>query len=161
MKRKRANEEDDNIALLPHQKRGRPLPLGENLDHNVQLNLKRVQDGGGVVTARIAIAAARGIIMSCDRLKLVEFGGYVNLNRHWAYSLLTRMNFVKRKVTTAKSKYSVAEFQCLKFLQNVVTTVEMEEIPPELILNWDQTGIKIVPSSTWTMDQARRHRWSQ
>ena len=49
--------------------------------------------------------------MSCDRLKLVEFGGYVNLNRHWASSLLTRMNFVKQKVTTAKNKYSVAEFQ--------------------------------------------------
>ena len=30
--------------------------------------------------------------------------------------------------------------------------MEMEEIPAELILNWDQTGIKIVPSSTWTMD---------
>ena len=29
----------------------------------------------------------------------------------------------------------------------------MEEIPPELILNWDQTGLKIVPSSSWTMDQ--------
>ena len=29
----------------------------------------------------------------------------------------------------------------------------MEEIPAELILNWDQTGIKIVPSNTWTMDQ--------
>ena len=35
----------------------------------------------------------------------------------------------------------------------MVATVEMEEIPPELILNWDQTGIKIVPSNTWTMDQ--------
>ena len=33
----------------------------------------------------------------------------------------------------------------------MVTTVEMKEIPAELILNWDQTGIKIVPSSTWTM----------
>ena len=31
--------------------------------------------------------------------------------------------------------------------------MEMEEIPPELILNWDQTGIRIVPSNTWTMDQ--------
>ena len=29
----------------------------------------------------------------------------------------------------------------------------MEEIPPELILKWDQTGLKIVPSSSWTMDQ--------
>ena len=28
----------------------------------------------------------------------------------------------------------------------------MKEIPTELILNWDQTGVKIVPSSTWTME---------
>ena len=27
------------------------------------------------------------------------------------------------------------------------------EIPPELIMNWDQTGIKLVPSSSWTMEQ--------
>ena len=33
------------------------------------------------------------------------------------------------------------------------TTVEMEEILPELILNWDQTGIRLVPSSSWTMEQ--------
>ena len=49
----------------------------------------------------------------------------------------------------------MAEFECLKeeFLQDVVTTVEMEEIPPELILNWDQTGLKIVSSNTWTMEE--------
>ena len=34
----------------------------------------------------------------------------------------------------------------------------MEEIPAELILNWDQTGIKIVPSSTWTMDAEGSNR---
>ena len=31
--------------------------------------------------------------------------------------------------------------------------MEMEEISPELILNWDQTGVNIVPSNTWTMDK--------
>ena len=34
----------------------------------------------------------------------------------------------------------------------------MEEIPPELILNWDQTGIKIVPTTTWTMEQCKTKR---
>lgn len=34
----------------------------------------------------------------------------------------------------------------------------MEEIPPELILNWDQTGIKIVPCSPWTMDRQGSRR---
>ena len=40
-----------------------------------------------------------------------------------------------------------------EFLEDVVATVEMEEIPLEVILNWDQTGIRIVPSNNWTMDQ--------
>ena len=31
--------------------------------------------------------------------------------------------------------------------------VAMEDIPLELVLNWDQRGIKIVPSSDWTMEQ--------
>ena len=34
----------------------------------------------------------------------------------------------------------------------------MEEIPAELILNWYHTGIKIVPSSTWTMEERRAKR---
>jgi len=39
------------------------------------------------------------------------------------------------------------------FLNDLVAIVKMEEIPPKLILNWDQTGIKLVPSSSWTMEQ--------
>ena len=76
------------------------------------------------------------------------------------YSLLRRMNFIKRKMTTAKSWYSISDFGRLKeeYLKEVVTMVEMEEIPPELILNWDQTGIKIVPSNTWTMERRGRNK---
>ena len=29
----------------------------------------------------------------------------------------------------------------------------MEEIPPELIFNWDQTGIHLIPVSPWTIEQ--------
>ena len=39
------------------------------------------------------------------------------------------------------------------FLDCLVAIVEMEEIPPELVLNWDQTGIKLVPVSTHTMEK--------
>ena len=44
------------------------------------------------------------------------------------------------------------------FLTEVTTIVEIEEIPPELILNFDQTGVKIVSSSTWTMDREGSRR---
>ena len=43
-------------------------------------------------------------------------------------------------------------------MSDVATTVEMEQIPAELVLNWDQTGIRLVPSSTWTMERRGEHR---
>ena len=70
------------------------------------------------------------------------------------------MNYVQRKGTTAKSKYSEVNFAEKKkeFLEELRATVEMEEIPPELILNWDQTGIKLVPSTSWTMEEQGARR---
>ena len=152
--RKRKQHDDDNVDSLPLKKRGRTLLLGDDLDAKVQAYLKNVRKGGRVVSARIAMAAARGILLSCDKYMLAEFGGPVQLNRHWAYSLLKRMKFVKRKASTAKSKYTGSDFEAAKkgFLAEVVNTVTMEEIPPQPIMNWDQTGLKIVPSSCWTMD---------
>ena len=106
------------------------------------------------------MAAAKGILLSCAKEKLVEFGGYIDLNRHWVFSLLKRMNFVKRKATMSKSKYSIENFAKAKnfLLKSITEIVATEEIPPELVLNWDQTGLNIVPSSSWTMDQRGQKR---
>ena len=51
----------------------------------------------------------------------------------------------------ALSNYSCDDFASKKneFWNSMVTT---RGNPPELILNWDQTGIKIIPSYSWTMD---------
>ena len=38
------------------------------------------------------------------------------------------------------------------FLPGIATTLTMEEIPAELIFNWDQTGLNLVPASNWTME---------
>ena len=157
---KRRAEDDGEIVALPLKKRGRPLLLGQELDAKVQLYLRKVRQGGGAVSARITMAAAHGILLKCNRAKLAEFGGHVEINRQWAHSLLKRMKFVQRKATTSKSKETQAQFAEFKksFLRDVVATVTMEEVPPELILNWDQTGIKIVPCSTWTMDRCGAKR---
>ena len=39
----------------------------------MQLYMKKVREGGGVLPARIVMAAARGIVLTCDRSMLVEF----------------------------------------------------------------------------------------
>ena len=152
-RRKRLNPDENDPPTLPQKKRGRPFLLGRELDDKVQAYLVKVREAGGAVSARIAVATARGVLLTYDKTRLEEFGGSIRLGKSWAHSLLQRMNFVQRKATTAKSKQSDADFAMLKksFLEDVFTTVTMEDVPPELILNWDQTGIKLVPSSNWTM----------
>ncbi|XP_061195962.1 uncharacterized protein LOC133204236 [Saccostrea echinata] len=39
-----------------------------------------------------------------------------------------------------------------EFLQRINSVVKKHDIPPELIYNWDHTGINYVPVSSWTME---------
>ena len=108
-KLKRCRDEGTTgVSYLPLNKRGRPLLLTDDLDRSVQRYLCKVRECGGVVTGRIALAAAKGIVTHYDKAMLSEFGSHLQLNLAWGYSLLKRMNFVQRKVTTSKSKRSVS-----------------------------------------------------
>ena len=76
----------------------------------------------------------------------------INLTKGWAKYLLQRMGFVKRKAMT-KAKISVEDFEEIKkdYLLDIEVVVAMDEIPMELIINFDQTGKHYVPVSDWTM----------
>lgn len=41
---------------------------------------------------------------------------------------------------------------------DIKAVVEMAEIPKDLIVNWDQTAIKYVPVSEWTMEKVGSKR---
>ncbi len=64
---------------------------------------------------------------------------------------MKRMGLVKRRAST-KAKVDVKYFEEVKsqFLSDIKTVVEIDEIPAELVINWDQTGI---PVSKWTMEK--------
>ena len=40
-----------------------------------------------------------------------------------------------------------------QFLLDIKGVKMMEDIPDELVVNWDQIGIKYVPVSQWTMER--------
>ena len=54
-------------------------------------------------------------------------------------------------------KVTVARFEELQeeFLADIKAEVLMNDVPPSLILNWDQTAIKLVPTGEWTMHRAK------
>ena len=158
--RKRARQEDDDepadlvIRELSQQKKGRPVLLRERMDGFIQKYITKVQEQGGMVNTAIVIACAKGILKQLDRTMLAEYGGHVTLSVPWAKSLLHRMQFTKRRGTT-KCGLSTEAFQEVKrrFLQQVIEVVQMEDIPMELIFNWDQTGLHLIPQSNWTMER--------
>ena len=146
--------DDSTVQELVSKKRGRPLLVGEELDEQVREYVRELRKSGVIINAHVVIAVGMGLVLNKDANLLAENGGHISLTKHWARYLLSRMGFVKRRGNT-KSKVSVEHFDELKelFLLEFNNTVEMDEVPTELVINWDQTGLDYVPVSAWTMEQ--------
>ena len=149
--RKRSGRELD-VKTLPQKKTGRPLILDEETDKEIQQYLLALREAGGAVNCAIVRASAMGIIRRKNSCLLACNGGPVVLTKDWSRYLLERMQFVKRKANT-KAKVSVENFTQLKYnyLSDIAGIVDVEEIPPSLIINWDHTALKYVPVGSWTM----------
>ena len=91
-----------------------------------------------VVNTAIAIGCAQGLVKHYNSNLLECNGGPIVLTKSWAKSLLQRMGFVKRRASSTE-KVSAENFKFLKeqFLFDVKTNTEMEDIPADLVLNWD------------------------
>ena len=128
--------------------------LGEELDKQVQSYLIALRERGGVVNTAIVLACAEGIVKNYDSNILAANGGHLVLTSNWGKSVLRRMGFVKRRVSTT-AKISVANFEEVKaqFRLDIKVCVEMDDIPPALVINLDQTGIHYMPAGSWTMEK--------
>jgi hypothetical protein len=125
------------------------------MDRQVKIYVTNLRKSGGVVNTAIVRAVGMGIVMSEDKQLLSENGGPITLTKAWAYSLLQRMNFVKRRGScTVKTNISDEKFNDMKseFLNKIKNAVCENDIPPDLIYNWDHTGLHYVPVSNWTME---------
>ena len=99
------------------------------------------------------MAAASAVVRREDRNLHSANGGPIGITNTWAKLFLNRIGFVKRKASSS-AKISIENFKAVKelFLIDIEAIMEIEEIQPELVFNWDQTGISIIPGSSWTME---------
>ena len=153
------DEEPVDVVELVGKKRGRPSTLPEDITRELTEYIRTIRDNGGIVNTAIVIAAGLGMVKRKDPTLLECNGGYVTLKKSWAKYLLNKMNYVKRRATT-KCKVDVKNFEQLKgeYLISIKAVVMFKDIPDELIINWDQTGIKYVPVSEWTMAEYKSKR---
>ena len=142
------------VKALSTKKRGRPPILGKSLDKYLQDTIVSMTSRGTAIGSSVVVGIGRGILLKHDRASLDEFGGPIKLNKEWARSVLRRMGFSKRRANS-KSKLTPSNFTEIKelYLTDIYSVVKFEEIPDELVLNWDQTAMKVVPSSAWTMEK--------
>ena len=135
---------------------GRPLLLGKHLDACVQDYINALRKVIGVVNTTIVMAAANGIIVAKNPALLAQHGSHIEITKVWAKSIFQRMGYVKRKRSNA-GKITVGCFKELQeeFLADIKAEVLMNDVPPPVIFNSDQTALQLVPIGEWTMHQVK------
>lgn len=156
MKRKLDDDSESEgleIHELPVRKRGRRLMLGDEIEQRTQTLVRKIRENGGIVNSTIVKSVALGVVEAEDKTLLEENGGHVNISRDLAYRIQKRMNLAKRRGSTS-AKITVNDFEEKKekFISQVKTLINTHNIPEDLIINFDHTGINILPISNWTME---------
>ena len=121
--------------------------LGEKLDEQLQQMIGDMRSRGIPIGTSVIICVGRRILLKHKKLTVV-------LNEEWAKSVLRRMGYTKRRANS-KCKVLPDNFEEIKknYLVDIRAVVEMGDVPPSLIINWDHTATKIGPSSQWTKER--------
>ena len=120
----------------------------------VKCKLKDLREAGAPVDTAIVIATGKGIVMEKASDTSIASPD-IYLTKDWAKYLMKCMRMLKRRATTkAKTTVTIINFDELKetFLQDIKHSMLMDEIPPKLVINFNQTGIHYIPVSSWSME---------
>ena len=127
--------------------------IGVDLDQQVRDYISYLRTESAVINTHVIIGIGIGMVMGKVSNLLAYNGGGIVLTKDWTRNVLRRMGMLKKKANT-KAKVTVQEFDRTKklFLLDIKNTTHMDEIPLQLVINWDHMGINYVPVSSWTME---------
>ncbi len=126
-----------------------------DLDETLLTFLRSVRVKGGVVNVHVVRAAALALIQS-NPSKMHYYANF-DMSRSWVQSVYRRMGYTKRLGTTGRPPIPKGIFdECrLTFLQDISSKVTEYNIPPELVINADQTPSSYVSVGKQTMAKKR------
>ena len=99
--------------------------------------MKEMCSKGAIVNTAIAMACAKGVVVHHDSNLIAINDGHITISKDWAKSLLCRIGYVKRRVSTS-AKVTPEDFDEWKeyFLYDAKMLVNYEDIPASLVVNW-------------------------
>ena len=89
------------------------------------------------------MAAAEGIVKATDRTLLAQNGGHIN-QPYTSFDIFISESSEEQPLL----RFSPIDLGLPK--GDIKTAVADGKIPKELVINWDQTGVNVVPASQWT-----------
>ena len=120
------------------------------MDDNLIKKVKDIAIGtgqaSGVISRRQIVNIGKGIVRENNPDILKGFGGTIELINRWARSVLSDLNWSKRKGTTGKIEplpQFLAE-EKFTFQRAISTAISSHDIPNFLVLNIDQTPLSYV-----------------
>ena len=137
------------IAAKP---KGRP-PILLDLDEKMLKFLRGIRSKGGVVNIHVVRAATDALIASNPSSSTHPQN--FSKPRSWVQSLYRRMGYTRRASTTSQPSVPQGLYsECRRdYLQDIDSKIKKYGIPPELVLNSDQT-----PSSYVSVDKSTMAR---
>ena len=130
--------------------RGRPPSLGK-LDDKLVNVLLAIRQKGGTINCHIVCATATALLKvnPSQTASLCTF----DMPRSWIVSIYKRIGFVRRAGTTSRPPVPMGVYQeCrLDFLSGINKKMKEHSIPPDLVLNANQTPSTYVFTSAMTM----------
>ena len=148
-------QRDVGTVSLPTKKRGKRTLLSEEIDKKVIDMAGSMRRAGAVVNYNVLIAIAKGIVTVNDRTLLAEYGGTTKLGWKWCTSVFKRMKWTSRRGTRAKPAIAPGLIKevGLTFFKDIAELVQANKIPPELIINLDQTPLPFILVSKYSMHE--------
>ena len=117
--------------------------------------IESMREPGAVINYNIMMAIAEEIVTANDRTLLKENGGIIELWNKLRESVTKRIGFIKSKATTAKPIIApglISEIEH-RFYHSINEIAKAHDIPPEIIINIDQTFLPFIHISKYTLEE--------
>ena len=152
LEKQRKKAEPQPVIMIPAQSKGWPKLLLD-LDEKLLHFLKALRIKGGVVNIHVVRSVAKALIASnpSSSKHLQHF----TFPCSWVQSVYRRLGYSRRGSTTGRPPVPQGLYdECRReFLQDIANKIKNYQIPPELIMNSDQTPSSYVSVGKSTMNK--------
>ena len=130
-------------------------PYFGRFDGVIKNTIDGLRDGGTAINKATFIGVVQGTLTASAPHTLITNGGHIDpASRGLRQSFYKRHNMVRRRKTSSRKSITDHERALLheEFVETVNNDIEQFEIEDELVINFDETALPILPAESYTMN---------